>query len=137
VSMPQSQAKQNEQPSVPMTVEVDQAAWLNLLLESEQRKDQLQKIKAEVAAMKSAHQTMTDQYQAEYTRKNKEIIAARDEATRHRNELIVTARALQQLADVVGLLGEQCIPDRFLGAVRQRRAEAMELIAILKQKNLL
>jgi len=137
VSNSMSQQEQNEKPFAAATIEVDNAAWLNLLLESEQRKDQLQKIKAEVAAMKSAHQTMTDQYQAEYTRKNKEIIAARDEATRHRNELIVTARALQQLADVVGLLGEQCIPDRFLAAVRQRRAEAVELIAILKQKNLL
>jgi len=93
-------SKNESQPKVSMdqfaaaTIEIDNAAWLNLLLESEQRKDQLKKIQAEVAAARSAHQTMIDQYQKEYTEKNKAIIAAREDATRHKNQLIVVARAL-------------------------------------------
>jgi len=94
VSKSMAQQEQNERPFAAATIEVENAAWLNLLLEAEQRKDELKRINATVAAMRSAHETMSKQYQEEYIRKNKEIIAAREDATRHKNQLIVVARAL-------------------------------------------
>jgi len=130
-------SKNESQPNVSMdqfaaaTIEIDNAAWLNLLLESEQRKEHLRKIQAEIAAMKSAHQTMSDQYQKEFAAKNKAIIEERSTAQRRLNQLIVISRAICPILRQYILMKDALPKSGLLPCGDENERNAREMLVVL------
>lgn len=131
VSKSLSGTEQNEQPFAAATIEIENAAWLNMILESQQRKDELVRLLAQVAAMRSAAETVQAQYQAEYIRQNKTIIDERATAQRRLNQLIVLARTVSPILRQFLLMKGALPKSSLLPCGDENERNAKEMLAVL------
>lgn len=111
----------------------DEAALLELALENEQRKDENKLLRAEVAALKSAHQTLVDQYQRESAARNKTIIEERGTSTRRLNQLIVVARAVCPVLRQFLLMKGAMPTSSLLPCGTEVETNAKEMLVVLQQ----
>jgi len=125
----------NTDPGTPEAVllDIDPAAWLNMILESQRRKDELVRLLAQVAAMRSAAESVNAQYQAEYLRQNKTIIDERATAQRRLNQLIVVARSVCPILRQYLLMKGAMPKSGLLPCGDQNEREAKEMLVVLAQ----
>jgi len=125
----------NTAPGTPEDVllDVDPAAWLNMILESQKRKDESMRLLAQVAAMKSAAETVQNQYQAEYLRQNRTIIEERSTAQRRLNQLIVVARSVCPIIRQFLLMKGAMPKSGLLPCGDQNERNAKEMLVVLAE----
>lgn len=122
-------------PPVPAPDALPQLA--QLLMDGEARKCELARLKIVVENLKEVTRNETEEWRRAFDALVQQRNQFREDHRHAHNQLAVVSGCLKRLVEAVALVGEGSIPDRFAPMMQQRRAEALELLELLKQKNLI